>query len=839
MGVTKVSERVVGSRRPLTGAILVLFMTLMMSLESESADSLYPAMEAPFVEIVADGVSQATIVALTESARRPAGELNLHLKKMSGAELPVAATVAGDGSYHILIGDVSAVTQAGVTMPRGGLAPGGLAIVCDGDKLALVGETELAQFYAVDTFLEAHLDVRWFFPGAWGEHVPERKTIRVGRVSYAEGPSFEYRHVGTGLWALRNKQNALVGAQGQIKVWQSCHTYTSKLIRADRYFDTHPEYFSLIDGERRRPKDHGQLNIQLCTSNPELIEEVAKRVIEIVDADPEIRVVTADPVDGDGFCQCDACRALDEKGATRDNLYSRRLLIFTSQVAERVSRKYPEVMIRVLAYRSYMSAPLDPDIKAHPNVLIQFARGSGFACDNHALTDPSCGVNRCGGRAYLESWRRLTENICLYEYYWRVAWHGLPWPMVHAIRKDIPYFKSLGLWGVYTQWSGRNLATNGLNYYVAAKLLWDADLDVDALLADTYEKYYGEAAIPMQKYHEALESRFAESGEHVMVEPKNGGIILRLYSADLIDELGRYLAEAESVAFQEKVKHRVNMVRVSHAYVHMLCEGYLRPMSRELINPNHCWSGCRYPGMVDPELAERIVEEYTPRGERIRTFLRDNAALNAVENAYDNAMILDVKRKALLSVNQINAPRWPGRKDFRRGGEDRNKAGWLAVHPEESPAPMTETFTLWIYGNDFDSDDAESEHEAFLRNSRGEDVAIGGIAPRGASFDSIDKCTVFGPFPSREYVRDGKVTLTLTNPVGKWSGSTFYGVYVMPGGDAATTEEATGKAKSDLEWLRARALGFAEMVYDGYINEDGETRSYDIEIPSPRAESRE
>ena len=34
------------------------------------------------------------------------------------------------------------------------------------------------------------------------------------------------------------------------------HTFNS-LVSPDKYFDSHPEYFSMIDG--RRVKDHGQL----------------------------------------------------------------------------------------------------------------------------------------------------------------------------------------------------------------------------------------------------------------------------------------------------------------------------------------------------------------------------------------------------------------------------------------------------------------------------------------------------------------------------------------------------------------------------------------------------
>jgi len=801
------------------------------AITCQASQPLYPPMEPPFTEIVKDGEARAIIVPLAQPAQRPAEELNEYIRKMSGVTLPVVAPSQQTPGFRILIGDPAAATEAGIALPVKELPRDGFAIVCEGDTLALVGQTQLSQFYAVDAFLEKYQDVRWFYPlpGTWGEHVPKRSTVRVGRISDVEGPSFPFRYVSkSGLWARRNKQNVFVGATGECKVWGVVHTYAS-LIPADEYFDAHPEFFPLIGGKRRRPESKGQISIQLCTSNPQVIEEVAKRVIAVTDLDPDFRVIGVDPMDGAGFCQCEACLALDEEGVGQENLYTRRLLIFTNEVAERVARKHPEVMIKFLAYRTYMSPPADPDFKVHPNVLIQFARGSGLACDNHALTDTSCPFNHEGGSVHLEAWRRLTSNICLYEYYLRTAWENLPWPMVHAIREDIPYFRKLGLRGVYTQFTPRSLATNGMNYYVAAKLLWDADLDVDTLLSDFYEKCYGEASDPMRRYHEALEERFAQSGEHVLVEGVHGAA-LRLFSSEFLDELDGTVTEAESVAVDAKVKRRVQMMRVAQTYTRLAVEEYLRPMSGKLTNPNHCWSGGPFPGFLDPALVGRIEKEYTPVAARIRKFLGDNAGLAAVDHANAEADILK-PGKVVMGLSAVNCPRWPGRRDYRRGGEMRNKAGWLAARPEARPAAVGDAFSLWIYGHDFDSDGEESEHAILLKGAGGTDVGVGGIAPVGKAFDKRNACVVLGPFSSGEYVHDRKITVTITNPSGKWWASYFWAIYVMPGEISATHDEATQRALNDIEWLRSKALGFAEMTYGGFQSLDGTARSYTIEIP--------
>ena len=93
-------------------------------------------------------------------------------------------------------------------------------------------------------------------------------------------------------------------------------------------------------------------------------------------------------------------------------------------------------------------------------------------------------------RRELEHWARIANHLFIYEYYNKGAWGGLPYHQVHLIRHDIPYYHRLGAEGFYTQPAGDRWPACGLNHYVAAKLTWDVDLDVDRLLEDFYEKFY-------------------------------------------------------------------------------------------------------------------------------------------------------------------------------------------------------------------------------------------------------------------------------------------------------------------------------------------------------------
>jgi hypothetical protein len=86
------------------------------------------------------------------------------------------------------------------------------------------------------------------------------------------------------------------------------HTFI-KLIPPEKYYAEHPEYFALVNGKRTVTDSKSPGN-QLCTSNPNIIREVAANLIAVLDAEPEIELITLSPNDSGGFCECEKCRAL-------------------------------------------------------------------------------------------------------------------------------------------------------------------------------------------------------------------------------------------------------------------------------------------------------------------------------------------------------------------------------------------------------------------------------------------------------------------------------------------------------------------------------------------------
>jgi hypothetical protein len=551
-------------------------------ITSSATGGLYESAKGPFVEIVVAGQPQSQIVLPGKPSyleRFAASELQAHLEGISGAKLAVVDKGRMDASlYTFYLGRTETSEQLEIDIGQSTLGRDGFALRSISNGVIVRGRNDLGTLFGVYELLERYFDVRWFMPGDLGEHVPKHETLRMGQVDLIYKPSFRVRWVGKGEWSLRQRMNAYVTAGGQsVGINWKWHFHTFiELIPPEKYHADHPEYFALVSGKRTvtGSRSHGN---QLCTSNSDVIREVSANLIQVLDDEPGIEIITLSPNDGGGFCECDNCTALDEPGRDWFAKYSRRLAIFNNEVAEIVKRKHPDVLIKVGAYAMYARPPLDESFRPESNLFFQLCHL--YFCHNHALGSGGCKA----GETYepsdrfqpnqefcriLDQWRELSPHLFVYEYYsiGGMARANLPWPLVHTMRTDIPYYRDHGIEGFYTQLSPDLWHRLGLNYYLAAKLCWNADLDVDVLLDDYFEKFYGPAARPMRQFFFAMEqSMKAWNGCASYGLQGVGGLRVvgpKIFTPQVMEQMRSCLEEAEILTKDDEThSQRVAMAR--------------------------------------------------------------------------------------------------------------------------------------------------------------------------------------------------------------------------------------------------------------------------------------
>ena len=578
------------------------------------------------------------------------------------------------------------------------------------------------------------------------------------------------------------------------------HTWL-KLVPPEEYADAHPEYYSEVGGKRLDPR--GNRLVNLCTSNPEVAEAAARTIDRLVTENPSIDMVSVDPEDTQEFCQCAECQArYADPALPYEQRNSLRVFEFTNRVAELVAQKRPNLIIKTIAYHTYVRPPADPSWRPRNNVAIQFCR---FMCHNHALADPTCPPNR-GFDAWYREWLQRTDRVLLYEYYWKVSWLGLPWPINRMLRADLPRFHDDHLFGIAAQFSS-NYATNGLGYWLAAKLLWDADADVEALLDTYYREFFAESAQPVRRYYEDLDRAAEASGVH-LAEQRPYQEILTLFTPELVHDLDADLKQAADTARTDEVRQRVAMLQGAVTYSDLVRD-YLATL-REALGPRskYPWSGMNPAGM---QRAKALAAE---RAGAIREFLArpENAEALDQPNEYTE-----------LLLNPDSAAR--GLLAGKDGEVALTKPQWLAqTGGEAKPGPLPPTLSIWVYGNDLDFIDGKPEHTLSLKGPDGRWQIVGGVGNTEAIGDGRNACFVVSGLETARYLRGRDLELQFENTPGGPYASTVFAFWLMPDEAGLTPQEATRRVEADVDSVRAASAGFTEYGYAGFRSrEEGPT----------------
>ncbi|MCX6623222.1 MAG: DUF4838 domain-containing protein, partial [Acidobacteria bacterium] len=152
--------------------------------------------------------------------------------------------------------------------------PEGFRLKTAAAGITISGGRQRGVMYGVYSLLE-RLGCRWFTRDM--SRIPKQKTIRVPALDVVERPSFEMRWPGITEamepeakdWAARNKLNGgglpLDASTGGRVECSPCGHSFHWLIPPTKFFAEHPDWFALVDGQRR------SRNAQLCLTNPDVI----------------------------------------------------------------------------------------------------------------------------------------------------------------------------------------------------------------------------------------------------------------------------------------------------------------------------------------------------------------------------------------------------------------------------------------------------------------------------------------------------------------------------------------------------------------------------------------
>ncbi|MBP3269652.1 MAG: DUF4838 domain-containing protein [Bacteroidales bacterium] len=517
-------------------------------------------------ELFKDGSSDYSIVLAsdaTESERYAAEELKYWIKEVSGADLPVVDLSGGTPGKRLIVGFNSLVEDLvhGAVKPKD--RDDSFTLKSVGGDILFWGGSLRGTLYAVYSFLEEELGCRWYsskvsvapHADSWSFTSLERHEepgiiIRDNCVLEARvNPTFSAR--------TRNNFVRLPGKNpgetipGTAEGYWGVHAM-GYLMPPSEYFGKHPEYYSLRDGKRQSGY------AQLCLSNPEVLQICVDKIREVMRRETDYLIYSMEQADNQLYCQCDACEALAQKYGGQSGV----MVWFVNQVADAVKDEFPDKFIGTFAYQYTRHAP--QNIVPRDNVVIRLC--SIECCMFHEYDE--CEQNKAFLKD-LRDWSAIAPHLYIWDYVTDFAQYCLPVANWKTMAPHIKDFRDNNAIGILEEGDYQTVSCElrEMRTWVLAKLMWNPDADVDALIKDFSDGYYGAAGPYIREYIELEERILKRPGIHsdCYIDASD-----TMYTDEFISEGRKIFAAAkEAVASDPVLSDRVETAEMPLCFLLM------------------------------------------------------------------------------------------------------------------------------------------------------------------------------------------------------------------------------------------------------------------------------
>jgi hypothetical protein len=532
--------------------------------------------------------------AATPQERHAAEELCGHLAQITGEQLPIITEQEAGERIPIVVGKSDLLSRLGVSVDFAALGEEGLHLETKGPALVLAGNRR-GVLYAVSTFLEDFLGVRWLTPDC--TVLPESGTFDLPGIRRQYIPPLEYRTTDyvcarDADWASRNRLNGqwseIDEARGGRVIYKGfVHTFNA-LVPPGDYFATHPEYYSEINGKRFGPD-----RSQLCLTNPDVLRIALATLRDWIREWPEATLFSVSQNDWYNYCECANCTALAE----REGSQMGPILHFANAIADEIAKTHPDKIIDTLPYQYSRKPPAH--VRPRDNVVVRLSNIE--CCFVHPLESDSFNASF---KRDLQDWAKVTDRLWIWDYVINYAHCILPFPNLYVIRPNIEFLISNSVTGIYEEANyfspGGELAE--LRSYLIAKTLWDPSYDTDRAIDEFVTGYYGAAATPLCDYINVVHRQMASMPDlHVRIyaPPEIGYLTPEVLaqSAELFDR-------AEAAVSSDPVRlRRVKLARLPVMYAQAMLGKHTRASREALVN--------RFERIANAEGITMVGEPYT------------------------------------------------------------------------------------------------------------------------------------------------------------------------------------------------------------------------------------
>ena len=328
---------------------------------------------------------------------------------------------------------------------------------------------------------------------------------------------------------------------------------------------------------------------QPCWSNPETVTIAADNIIELLEKQPIDPLygtrrynINMDISDNGGCCECDNCRAIvkDKYGKIGGPNYSELYWKWVNNVAEIVCRKYPNIKFNCLAYREVTTPP---SFKLHPNVIPQICR---------ELAGPAVSPEEKKNTEQLfREWADRAATVFLWDYTYGSKHYVFPRIYFNLQAEMMRMAYKYKVRGIFSEGQDR-IGMEGPKFYLMAKLMWNVNADVNALLEEWCRHAVGPDAAPyLEQYYrfweqywkrpEIRQTKWFYSASNIYMTLGESGSYTYAIRKGELAKLGKLLetviAKARTPMEKKRARYFMRLFKISENAAKCLYSEYIQP----------------------------------------------------------------------------------------------------------------------------------------------------------------------------------------------------------------------------------------------------------------------
>jgi hypothetical protein len=296
---------------------------------------------------------------------------------------------------------------------------------------------------------------------------------------------------------------------------------------------------------------------QVAMMNPGMRAAMAEAVVRRLKTLPEYRLVWFAITDMDWGWDMDP--ASRDFAASHGGVASAPRLDMMLDIANRVREQLPGARLAFNAYHWSFTPPTGMEV---PDYILVYPMT--IQVDYRTALDEE--TNAVLGQD-LKAWNDIASHVLVWDHITNFAGYIQPNPNIRAIGRSIRWLATLGhVQGYFAEgtWETSGGEFSALRAWLIARLLWDPNQDIDGLIRDFCDHFYGPAGPLIVQYIDLEEAKVAKSRDRLTEKHQVND---RMFDLAFVQQADAVFDRAEQLTAGTPYQERIAGARIPVDYV--------------------------------------------------------------------------------------------------------------------------------------------------------------------------------------------------------------------------------------------------------------------------------